>query len=322
MQISRPGCHERLPTQVATVKRTTVAGVAVKPPRKRARAPQFLGSELGAMTPATARFHVLPVPYEKTVSYGAGTAKGPAAILAASNQLERWDGASDPGAEGIYTWPAIDCRGTPLKVIGSIAAAVTKILQHGRMPVVLGGEHTVTWGVVQGYFAAGMRDFGIVQIDAHADLRDRYEGDPLSHASVMRRIVEAGIPLFQLGVRAYSEEERVARIRYQVHALDAEHLVRGGIDTIELPKDFPEHVFFTLDVDGIDPSVLPATGTPVPGGLGWYQTLALFESVVRQRRIIGFDVQEFAPIKGFHAFDFAAAMLVYKMMGIVQRHSG
>ncbi|MFM9885547.1 MAG: agmatinase [Burkholderiales bacterium] len=288
---------------------------------KRATPPRFFGSELFDMVAEAARFHVLPVPYEKTVSYGGGTAKGPAAIIAASDQLERWDGTSDPGAEGIYTWPAIDCRGAPAKVIVSIAAAVAKILRMGKMPVVLGGEHTVTWGVVQGYFEAGVRDFGIVQIDAHADLRDRYEGDPLSHASVMRRIVEAGVPLYQLGVRAYCEEERDARARFQVHYIDAEQLVRERIDAIVLPQDFPAQVFFTLDVDGIDPSVLPATGTPVPGGLGWYQTLGLFESVARQRRIIGFDVQEFAPIAGFHAFDFTAALLVYKLMGIVQRQS-
>jgi len=284
-------------------------------------APQerFLASELPEVSPKRARFHVLPVPYEKTVSYGGGTARGPAAILAASAQLERWDGESDPGAEGIYTWPEVDCSGAPERVIETIAGAVARILALGKLPVVLGGEHTVTWGVVRGYLQAGMRDFGVVQIDAHADLRDRYEGDPLSHASVMRRIVETGIPLVQLGNRAYCEEEREARRAHGVHAFDATELVPRGIDSVALPTDFPPRVFFTLDVDGIDPSVLPATGTPVPGGLGWYQTLGLFESVARQRRIIGFDVMEFAPIPAFHAFDFAAALLTYKMMGIVQR---
>lgn len=282
-------------------------------------AERFLSTEIAELAPGEARFHVLPVPYEKTVSYGGGTAKGPAAILAASGQLERWDGASDPGAEGIYTWPALDCSGAPERVIADIAAAVKRILALGKLPVVLGGEHTVTWGVVRGYLEAGERDFGVVQIDAHADLRDRYEGDPLSHASVMRRVVEAGIPLLQLGIRAYCEEEREARKAHAVRAFDAVDLVPKGIDAVTLPADFPPKVFFTLDVDGIDPSVLPATGTPVPGGLGWYQTLGLFESVARQRRIIGFDVMEFAPIAGFHAFDFAAALLTYKLMGIVQR---
>ncbi len=304
-------------TRAATGRR---ARTRARPARPRTpRGPRFLATEVADVGPEAARFHVLPVPYEKTVSYGGGTAKGPGAILAASGQLERWDGASDPGAEGIHTWPAIDCRGKAEKVIAAIAAAVGRILALGKLPVVLGGEHTVTWGVIKGYLEAGVRDFGVVQIDAHADLRDRYEGNPLSHASVMRRVVEAGVPLFQLGNRAYSEEERTARARYGVRYVDAERLVRERIDAIELPADFPRQVFFTLDVDGIDPSVLPATGTPVPGGLGWYQTLGLFESVARQRRIIGFDLLEFAPIRGFHAYDFAAAVLVYRMMGIVQR---
>jgi len=280
---------------------------------------RFLASEVPEVAPEAARFHVLPVPYEKTVSYGGGTARGPAAILEASDQLERWDGASDPGALGIYTWPAIDCSGPPEKVIDAIAAGVARILRLGKLPVVIGGEHTVTWGVMRGYLDAGVRDFGVVQIDAHADLRDAYQGDKLSHASVMRRVVEAGIPLVQLGNRAYSEEEIEARREHKVVSLDAIELVPKSIHQVELPKDFPPNVFFTLDVDGMDPSVLPATGTPVPGGLGWYQTLALFESIVRQRRLIGFDVMEFAPIEGFHAFDFAAALLVYKMMGIAQR---
>ena len=280
---------------------------------------RFMDTEIPELAPEQARFHVLPVPYEKTVSYGHGTARGPGSIIGASGQLERWDGASDPGAEGIYTWPAIDCSGAPGNVIEQIGAGVARILGLGKMPVVLGGEHTVTWGVMQGYLQRGIRDFGVVQIDAHADLRDAYEGDPLSHASVMRRIVEAGIPLVQLGIRAFCEEEVAARKKHGVVAYDAVDIVPKGIDRIELPKGFPPNVFFTLDVDGIDPSVLPATGTPVPGGLSWYQTLGLFESVARQRRIIGFDVMEFAPIEGFHAFDFAAALLTYKLMGIVQR---
>ena len=280
---------------------------------------RFFESEIPEMAPERARFHVVPVPYEKTVSYGNGTAKGPAAIIEASSQLERFDGTSDPGAEGIYTWPAVDCSGKPEKVIDLISRNVKAILEMKKIPVALGGEHTVTWGVIKGYLDAGEKDFGVVQIDAHADLRDAYEGDRYSHASVMRRVVEAGVPLVQLGNRAYCEEEIEARRKHKVLAFDANKLVPKSVSRIKLPGKFPRKVFFTVDVDGIDPSVLPATGTPVPGGLGWYQTLGLFESVARQRRIIGFDVMEFAPIPGFHAFDFAAALLAYKMMGIVQR---
>jgi agmatinase len=282
--------------------------------------PIFLGSEIEQPEPTNAKFHVLPVPYENTVSYGGGTALGPRAIMKASWQLEQWDGLSKPCDEGIFSCEPVDCSVDPEVVINKIADATQRIVEQGAMPVVLGGEHTVTYGVIKGLIAAGLDDFGVVQIDAHADLREAYEGDPLSHASVMKRVVDLGIPLYQLGIRAYCEEEIGYRQQFGVLYQDADQLVPQRINQIELPNDFPKNVFFTLDIDGMDPSVFPSTGTPVPGGLDWYQTLSLFESVVKQRHIIGFDIMEFAPIKGFHAYDFAAAMLTYKMMGIVQRH--
>jgi agmatinase len=137
----------------------------------------------------------------------------------------------------------------------------------------------------------------------------------------MKRVVDEGIPLYQLGIRAYCEEEMQTRKDHNVYFQDADDIVPNNIQSIKLPDDFPKNVFFTLDIDGMDPSVFPSTGTPVPGGLSWYQTLNLFESVAKQRNIIGFDVMEFAPIDGLHAYDFAAALLTYKMMGIVQRNS-
>lgn len=283
----------------------------------------YLGSEIEQCPIDQSAFSVLPVPYEKTVSYGSGTAKGPEAILLASEQLETWDGHSNPSSLGIHTCDSLDCSGKAEDVIEDIAEAVKGILDAGSMPVVLGGEHTVTYGVIKGYLKAGIRDFGVVQIDAHADLREAYEGDPLSHASAMKRICDESIPLYQLGIRAYCEEEKQVReSNPQIYYSDADVLVPKAIQYIELPKNFPKKVFFTLDIDGLDPSVFPSTGTPVPGGLLWYQTLNLFESVARQADIIGFDIMEFAPIDGFHAYDFAAALLSYKMMGIVQRSRG
>lgn len=281
--------------------------------------PIFLGSEIDQPDPDKAMFHVLPVPFEKTVSYGGGTGKGPAAILDASWQLEEWDGKSKPCDAGIYTCEPVDCSSDAATVIDNIATATAEIVRHGAMPVVLGGEHTVTYGVLKGLKEAGMDDFGIVQIDAHADLRQAYEGDLLSHASVMKRAVDMGIPLYQLGIRAFCEEEMAFRDEFGVLYEDADDLVPNNKQSIQLPDNFPQKVFFTLDIDGMDPSVFPSTGTPVPGGLGWYQTLNLFESVAKQREIIGFDIMEFAPIEGFHAYDFAASMLTYKLMGIVQR---
>lgn len=282
--------------------------------------PHFMGSEIPQGDPHDAFFHVLPVPYEKTVSYGGGTALGPSAILEASWQLELWDGHGKPGECGIHTCPPIDCSQPADDVIEAIADATYKICQAGGMPVILGGEHTVTYGVMKGLRRAGFDDFGIVQIDAHADLRDAYEGDKLSHASVMKRAVDMGIPLLQLGIRAFSEEEAATRKAFGVYHYDADVLVPQNITDLVLPEGFPQKVFFTLDIDGMDPSVFPSTGTPVPGGLGWYQTLGLFESLCKQRDIIGFDVVEFAPIEGFHAYDFAASLLTYKLMGTVLKH--
>jgi agmatinase len=283
--------------------------------------PPFLQSEIKQSAPEDAFFHVIPVPYEDSVSYGGGTCLGPSAILTASEQLEVWDGKSKPAELGIYTAPVVDCFGEPEQVIERIANATKTTLAHHKMPVVLGGEHSVTWGVIKGFLDSGIKNIGVVQIDAHADLRHAYEDNLYSHASVMKRIVEQGVPLYQLGIRAYCEEEMEARKDFGVHYIDGDDIVPNNIQSITLPDDFPENVFFTLDIDGMDPSVFPSTGTPVPGGLGWYQTLNLFESVAKQRNIIGFDIMEFAPIAGFHAYDFAAALLTYKMMGIVQRNS-
>lgn len=283
--------------------------------------PHFLGSEISQAEPGDARFHIIPVPFERTVSYGGGTAEGPSAILKASWQLEKWEGKSKPCAEGILTREPVDCSGEAEAVMQRIADANAEVLKLGKMPITIGGEHTVTYGVMRGFQQAGFTDIGVVQIDAHADLRESYEGDPLSHACAMKRVVDLGIPLFQLGNRAYCEAEIATREKHGVYYLDADDLVPDNVGEFTLPADFPENVFFTLDIDGMDPSVFPSTGTPVPGGLGWYQALSLFESVAKQRRIVGFDIMEFAPIPGFHAYDFAAAMLMYKMMGIVQHNS-
>lgn len=282
--------------------------------------PHFLQSEIEQGSPEDAFFHVIPVPYEDSVSYGGGTCFGPSAILSASEQLEIWDGKSKPADLGIYTAPVVDCFGEGEQVINNIAEATKATLAHGQIPVVLGGEHAVTWGVIKGFLDAGITDIGVVQIDAHADLRHAYEDNLYSHASVMKRIVEQGVPLYQLGVRAFCEEEMATRKEFGVHHLDGDDIVPNNIQSITLPEDFPKNVFFTLDIDGLDPSVFPSTGTPVPGGLSWYQTLNLFESVAKQRNIVGFDIMEFAPIAGFHAYDFAAALLTYKMMGIVARN--
>ncbi len=277
----------------------------------------FLASEYPPASAGAAGFHVIPVPMETSVSYGAGTAAGPAAILAASQQLEASDGRFAPGRAGIHTQPPVACAGTPAQVVGRIEARVSRALAAGAVPLILGGEHTVTLGAARAFKAAGL-SVGFVQFDAHADLRDAYEGSPLSHASVMRRVSELGFPIVQFGVRALCAEEVAYRCKAGVVAYDAERLARRPPPARPLPAAFPKALYITFDVDGLDPAVMPATGTPVPGGLFWQAAMLLLERITAGRRVVGADVVELAPIRGLHHADFTAALLAHRLMGLAQ----
>jgi len=289
----------------------------------------FLSSEYPQSTPEEALFQILPVPYEATVSYGGGTASGPAAIIEASSQLEANDGCGNfPGQRGFHTYPAVDCSGECQKVFGRISSAVAQIaaLPGRKIPVVLGGEHSISYPVLQPLVdRCGAGQIGIVQIDAHADLRDAYEGNRFSHASAMRRLhADLGLPLVQLGVRALSQEEidyRAAHLE-TITAYDARELVPSGVRDIQLPRSFPPLLYLTIDVDGLDPSIMPATGTPVPGGLQWYPLLSLLRSILSQRKLIGMDLVELAPIEGLHHSTFTAVDLLHKVMGMVVASEG
>ncbi len=279
----------------------------------------FLNSELTLDERShDARFHVVPMPLEKTVSYGSGTANGPAALIEASDQLERLWRGFEPCAAGIFTTPAIDCS-VPLEyALDTLAARTESIVRAGKLPVTLGGEHSLSWAAILGVKRALGRPVGILQIDAHADLRHAYQDFRHSHASVMQLLVEEeGCRLAQYGVRALCTEEAECRARNDVIFIDAEELVSGNIHEITLPEDFPEDVYVSFDVDGLDAALMPATGTPVPGGLGYYQSLALVRSGLRGRRCVGLDVVELAPIEGWDVWNFTAAQLTYALMGIV-----
>ncbi|MFY0691216.1 MAG: agmatinase [Paracoccaceae bacterium] len=274
----------------------------------------FLDSELSPTERGEdALFRVIPMPLERTVSYGAGTAQGPAAILQASDELERLCQGFEPCAQGIFTEPAVACDGDLPEVMERLAARTEAAVRTGRLPVTLGGEHSLTYGAVTGVARALGRPVGVVQIDAHADLRVAYQGEKHSHASVMHLLCEEGIRIAQFGVRALCQQEVESRTRSSVFYRDAEELVTGNILAVDLPEDFPELVYVSFDVDGLDPSVMPATGTPVPGGLGYYQALRLVEHALKGRRCVGLDVVELAP-DGNAAWDFTAAQIVYRLM--------
>lgn len=280
--------------------------------------PCFLEEDLQPAAADAARFHILPVPYERTVSYGGGTAAGPSAILRASVQLEAYQAGAVPGRAGMYTAPMIEVDGNPDEVLGRIAAAVTHALDCGAAPVILGGEHTVTLGALHALLARG-EPFGVVQFDAHADLRASYNDTAFSHACVMRHVVDAGIPLVQIGVRSLCEAEARYRTEHRIRHFDAADLRHGVLPPPLLPAEFPERIYITFDVDALDPSVMPATGTPEPGGLDWYQALELLQNLAGQRTLLGFDVVELAPRPGLHYAEFTAAKLVYCMMGLLQQ---
>ncbi|MBN2809962.1 MAG: agmatinase [Deltaproteobacteria bacterium] len=278
----------------------------------------FHGEDVEPARPEEALFHVIPVPYEKTVSYQEGTRQGPQAILDASCQLELFDSRSQPARHGIYTRPSIDCQGEDETVLARLTAAVEDSLQYNCVPVVLGGEHTITLATVRALKKKYSR-FGVIQFDAHADLRQSYQGSALSHACVMRRLHDENIPFFQIGTRSYSYEEQIFRESHNIPYVDAETIFKEGVDQVKLPEDFPEKIFITFDIDCFDPALIPATGTPVPGGLTWYQVQWLIEKILQNRIGIGFDVVELAPHADLHSASFAAAQLVYNIMGFLSR---
>ena len=293
---------------------------------------RFLASELPDLPPKDCLFHVIPVPHEATVSYGGGTAKGPTAIIEASNQLEVWTGETNPGIYGIYTWPAVVCDPCDIPAtMAAIAKATTTAMSAGPqrvIPVLLGGEHSITFGALKA-LCTHYGHFGVIHFDAHADLRDTYENTPYSHACVMRRASDdLRLPLFQVGVRSLSPEEAVYRQENNIPHLDAREFARrGGMAWLLgyagsiLPDNFPNRVFLTFDVDALDASIMPATGTPEPGGLSWWEALALVRACLSGREVLGFDVTETAPIEGFTAPTFTAARLVYELMAETCPHT-
>jgi agmatinase len=289
-----------------------------------ARPRNFLGLDPGDSDPRRAAVLVLPVPYEATVSYGGGTRRGPQAILDASTTVELYDHAADdePYRVGVATAEPV-----PLTVAGPEAAlkelrkAYAAALRPGRFVVMLGGEHSVSVAPILEY-AARLRRQGrrlsVLQLDAHGDLRNSWEGSRWSHACAMRRVVEQ-VDLVQVGIRAIAVEERAVMRRHGVTTVFAHEMQDGDGWIDRAVGALGRDVYVTIDIDYFDPSLVPSTGTPEPGGGAWYPTLRLLERVFRSRRVVAADLVELAPIPGLIAPDFLAATLVYKLIGFHAR---
>jgi agmatinase len=262
------------------------------------------------------RVAILPVPYDFTTTYQAGTRFGPRAILAASRNMELWD--EELGAvyrAGIHTLPEVEPTAEgPTAMVERVEQAVDWILERGKLPAVLGGEHSITSGVV-GAVARRFPGLSVLQIDAHADMRDTYLDTRHSHACAMRRVREI-VPAASVGIRSLSEEEAEDLGRHPVPMWSVRQFraLEGRWEPIL--SALTGEVYVTFDLDGLDPSVLPGTGTPEPGGLDWYEAVDLLRAVSQRSRIVGFDVVELAPIPGQVASDFLAARLVYRLIGL------
>lgn len=264
---------------------------------------------------------IFPIPLERTTTYEHGTRNGPAAIITASRNMETWDeelNAETFAKIGIATLPAIDtAEGTLDKVLADIYTTELALLGDGKFPVALGGEHSLTPPLVAAA-AKKFPDLSVLQIDAHADLREAYQGNPASHASAMRRVVEI-CPAVQVAIRSLSIEESEAIPRLRTKIYWARDIARAPLETW-IPRvvgDLSRHVYLTVDLDGFDPAYMPATGTPEPGGLDWYQVTSLIRAVAKAKKIVAADVVELLPQHGDHASDFLAAKLVYRILGYV-----
>ena len=261
------------------------------------------------------RIAILPVSYDLTTSYRPGTSAGPKAIIDASRYMETYD--DETGKEvykqGICTLEEIKpVNPEPEEIIEKVEKEVSAILKAGKFPVVLGGEHSITLGSVKA-FKKKFKDFSVLQLDAHRDMRHSFQGSRYSHACIAKRIIEL-TSLTQVGIRSLSKDEagkgyKNLKTFFMKDMIDNDNWISEAIDS--LPSD---KVYVTIDMDALDPSIMPSVGTPEPGGMGWYETLVLFKRLSQKKEVIGFDVVELSPMPGNISPDFLAAKLIYKFL--------
>jgi agmatinase len=287
---------------------------------------RFLALEDGQADPARAGYVVLPVPFERTSSYGVGSRYGPVAILEASHQVELRDATL-----GSEPWSVVGgiATATPLPVSTTddgqavaerLEGAVSQLLDAGKVVITLAGEHTGVVGSVWAH-AARFDELTVLQLDAHSDFRASYHGDRWNHACTMSRVLDRTSRIVQVGIRSECGEDH-ARARAAgipvFHGETLQRESRRGRDWITpIIEACSDRVYVTLDCDVLDPSIMPSTGTPEPGGLDWLQINDFLAQLVRMRTVVGFDVCELAPIPGVRAPEFSMAKLIYRIIGLI-----
>lgn len=273
----------------------------------------FLDMDEALADEATARYTLIPVAYDGTSTFVKGADQGPTAIIAASDSLELYDLVYDCEAcqAGIHTdQPELDFA-TPETMVDSVYQRVQHFIHQGKRIGLLGGEHSISIGAIKA-FSERYNNLSVLQIDAHADLRDEYHNSPYNHACVMRRAQEFA-DVVQVGIRNVCSEEKQYIVPDNIFYA---HQIAGKKDDWQQRacQRLTENVYITIDLDGFDPAFVPATGTPLPGGLSWYEVIQLLEIVFKNRNIVGFDVVELCPQPENKVSDVLAATLVYKII--------
>lgn len=269
-----------------------------------------------------ARVLIFPVSYEGTVSYGSGTGKGAQGIIDASRNMELYEEDTDaePYKLGIHTLEEFKPLETPEAMMNGLYQKTKELVSTGKFVCMIGGEHSVSGPVIRAH-AEKYHNLSVLQIDAHADLRDEYDGTPHSHASIMARTVkDLRIPAVQVGIRSISSEEaRSLDEGIPTKIYWAKDIV-GRTDWIDSAIDsLTDNVYLTIDIDGLDPSLVPTTGTPEPGGLGWYEVLTLIRKLAEKKKVVGMDLVEYAYVENIPAPAFLCAKLIYKTLAYVFR---
>ena len=265
------------------------------------------------------RVLVWPISYEGTVSYGTGTGRGAEAIIDASRNMELYDEETDAEVYklGIHTLEESPSVEPPARMMESLLERGRELVATGKFLTMIGGEHSVTAPVIRAH-AERYDNLSVLQIDAHADLRDEYDGTPHSHASIMARVTrDLRLPSVQCGIRSISAEEARSLDELPTRIFWAKDIV-GRSDWWDAAVDgLTENVYLTIDIDGLDPSLVAQTGTPEPGGLGWYETIGLIRTLARKRRVVGMDLTEYSYVEGFEASAFLCAKLIYKSLAFI-----
>jgi agmatinase len=268
------------------------------------------------------RVLVLPVSYEGTVSFGTGTGTGAMAIVNASRNMELYEEETDAEVYkiGIHTLEEFKSRPTPEMMMNDLYEHSKELLKSDKFLCMLGGEHSVSAPIIKAH-AEKYHNLSILQIDAHADLRDEYDGTPHSHASIMARVVkDLTIPAVQVGIRSISADEARAideglptKIFWAKDIVGKTNWIEEAVDSLT------DNVYLTIDIDGLDPSIMPTTGTPEPGGLGWYETLKLIKRLAKKRKVVGMDLVEYSYFENQDAPAFLCSKLVYKSLAYIFR---